>query len=168
MKASVIYINQLGVPCALTRDIPESLISDGPYGFHIQWGSVAFMNDVKQSTVPIREEDQKLFPSNFNEGRCDSDTFYPVEPYEFELDRIKVFDHREFNNEGVKRVARIIRPSEPKADPKEKELKDEIMEILLASHVKYDIYHEFSGHWEKAKDFDYDMACQKLTDHFKL
>jgi len=52
---------------------------------------------------------------------------------------------------------------EPKADPKEKELKDKIMEILLSCDREWEFYDERTCHVEKGKDFDYDVAADRIA-----
>jgi len=166
MKSSVIYINPQGVPCAPTRNIPDELVTNEKF-HHIQWGSVAFKKEIINSCIPIREEDQydlmkqvwkierdadpypdgTFFERIRNVAKLD--TFYSVEPYEFEVDRFPTATSATCNI--VK--ARIVRHSEskdctctgvclqltnvlcrdlqPKADPKEKELNREYAEKLI-------------------------------------
>lgn len=54
--------------------------------------------------------------------------------------------------------------SDPKVNPKEKELKDKIMEILLSCDREWEFYDERTCHVEKGKDFDYDVAADRIAE----
>src|SRR5258706_7848697 len=84
-KSNHIYINKQGAPCAPTIRIPseeslgDSLVERQDYA--------NTMNDARKSSILIREEDHIitfgiiLFPQKGDQP----DTFYSVEPYEFEI-----------------------------------------------------------------------------------
>jgi len=129
MKAEHIYINAQGVPCAPTKEIPEPYASSGI------WSAKNIPIGVIESCIPIQESDRMFFYKQVWSGddrRIDDNAFYPVEPYEFEV------EEEDFDIETYK-VARIIRPSEPKlVNPKElcQMTNDELMKFNEASEPK--------------------------------
>lgn len=115
MRAEFIYINPQGVPCAPTKGLP---LHEGEF---ISVGTELVL--LKASCIPIREEDRNyMFMQREKWDAYKPDTFYTVEPYEFEVGK--------FNCEcltgktgmlcffpcknQMQDVARIIRTSEPK------------------------------------------------------
>lgn len=138
MKSEHIYINPQGVQCAPIGEyecpkcgytMEDAMIQ----GDHRLCGLPMPSEEYKQSAIPIREEDRKWAsaqivvntPVSKTEIGFTVDTFYPVEPYEFEMEETEGwYDSTRKCHIYPKTVARIIRPSEPKADPKEKEFHD--------------------------------------------
>lgn len=186
MKATHIYINLQGVPCAPTKELPKSYEVPGQVGIaQFQWGTVAFMKECKESAIPIREEDWMIFYTSHEVKR---DTFYPVEPYEFEVEQGPGFAPM-----TTTLTARIIRSSEPKADPKEKELYSikplewvevsetrlecsisdyeyAVAKVFLNFNTRWRAFFYFEGNLKGSlseKTFDFaDEAKQACTDHF--
>ncbi len=119
--ASHIYINPQGVPCAPTSRVPslpsgDSLVEQQDYTNQL--------NDAKAACIPIREEDRPTiskmlwekdydYKHHFSPNEYDFalkqfvkvETFYPVEPYEFEV--INKYGDWEDRFESI---AKIIRP----------------------------------------------------------
>lgn len=175
MTSNYIYINSQGVPCAPTKELPKSYEVPGQVGrAQFQWGTVAFMKECKESAIPIREEDWMIFYTSHEVKR---DTFYPVEPYEFEVEQGPGFAPM-----TTTLTARIIRSSEPKADPKEKELYSikplEWMEYAAGfvanplSLFHYVVWLDARGYYwsiNHAVDWpchDFDEGKRQAQDHF--
>lgn len=109
MKAEYIYVSKDGIPMTPTRYISkrsaesfnkrESFISHG----------IDIFKKIVDTAIPIREEDRQwaVFHIHYKTGMFSltQDTFYPVEPYEFE--KWWCDDHG---------CAKIILPSEPKKE----------------------------------------------------
>lgn len=106
MIANHIYINPQGVPCVPPERFGHPSIYSDP-------------DEVKDSCIPIREEDQQYAWDKI-EGYpgfkiLEKDKFMPVEPYEFEVVLPATGEHAF----GMNHFAHIIRPQEPKPEPKE-------------------------------------------------
>lgn len=105
-NASHIYINPQGVPCAPTKEYnPIWNVTDA----HIEKRTYdLFITEAKQSAIPIREED-RIIALDILPTDTHGDTFYPVEPYEFEVES-RLDDYSEIS--GLpSRYARIIQKS---------------------------------------------------------
>lgn len=167
MISKYIYINQLGVPCAPTRGIPLSWQDDKDVYVKI------LMDKIKAKSIPILEDDRQWVFLQCNTKQAlqyKPDSFIEINPYEFEVKTIGVEVPNGHYVTLFKTRAHIIRPSEPKADPKEKEIEIQILKILESDqvHNHWQRYNELAGYMENEKTFDYERAAKQIAEYFTI
>lgn len=116
MTADYIYVNHKGIPCAPTaRGLKGELIIPAP-GEEKLWPGL--IKEIKKECIPFREEDiKRAIRSCWNKCEIDgklvdlvmTDTFYPVDPYEFEVEETHHYNISENGvPTGTLKLARII------------------------------------------------------------
>lgn len=95
---------------APTKEVPTVRLGPKTY--------LKAMAECKRTSIPIREEDLLYIEKFIQWSLCKTDTFYPVEPYEFEVDNCMEPDIEggvchHCKNGCTRQTAKIIRPSEP-------------------------------------------------------